>query len=596
MDAGRGANMDVDLNNNENELPFGYRFHPTPFELLQYYLVPKMKGERLPSNYIKDLEIYRYDPQQFPMNQSQYAREGEAYFFVPIRRELAQGEDNLTRSTPNGYWKIFKDNVPLYGPDGGAIGYKNKLEFYDGKDPNGIKTDWKMVEYRSNFSVNGNMESYMVCKVRHKVKVEEIYEDEEGVESSGESGANGEAENNNMGMKRPLEEEDFPEPSFAKLNSLIIIKAEFKYRGNSLSNFCELQFDGRLEYGACVADKELEASAPLSLVTSSSSEEDSGDGSTSFWPYFPEYDFSKPRRPPEKFQDPYISLLNNPPRKEVPIGPDHQAEVPMWDPNASGKDFSRSYYLADDDREQELMGTCIIPMPDLNDGVRVGSGRTDCSCLDVGSMRCVQQHVKEVREKLRDTIGDQNFVELGFYDMGEVVARKWAPDDEQVFHEIVFSNPVVFWKHLIAAFPTLKKKELVSYYFNVFMLRRRAVQNRSFLLEIDSDDDEEQKDPDEDSFQNGSYSVDRDTDNNHDLQGPVGNCYVIGGEDEDSTVESFGDEDLDDSWVDEFWSEPEKVNQNNVTPDSNVEKQEAVETDGRKDVIDKQDTKKLHDD
>ncbi|KAK6133637.1 hypothetical protein DH2020_032547 [Rehmannia glutinosa] len=400
-----------------------------------------------------------------------------------------------------------------------------------------------------------------------------------------------------MGMKRPLEEEDFPEPSFGQAKQLdyhkkLNLNTEETHLGTSKvdslggakSNFCELQFDGRLEYGACVADKELEASAPLSLVTSSSSEEDSGDGSTSFWPYFPEYDFSKPRRPPEKFQDPYISLLNNPPRKEVPIGPDHQAEVPMWDPNASGKDFSRSYYLADDDREQELMGTCIIPMPDLN-GVRVGSGRTDCSCLDVGSMRCVQQHVKEVREKLRDTIGDQNFVELGFYDMGEVVARKWALMTNKSFTKL-FSLTRSILEAPHSCVPNSKEEGT----------RQRAVQNRSFLLEIDSSDDEEQKDPDEDSFQNGSYSVDRDTDNNHDLQGPVGNCYVIGGEDEDSTVESFGDEDLDDSWVDEFWSEPEKVNQNNVTPDSNVEKQEAVETDGRKGVIDKQDTKKLHDD
>ncbi|EEF48646.1 hypothetical protein RCOM_1750560 [Ricinus communis] len=32
--------------------------------------------------------------------------------------------------------------------------------------------------------------------------------------------------------------------------------------------------------------------------------------------------------------------------------------------------------------------------------------------------------------------------------------------------------------------------EIVSYYFNVFMLRRRAVQNRSNFLDIDSDDDE----------------------------------------------------------------------------------------------------------
>ncbi|KAI3452895.1 hypothetical protein Pfo_009558 [Paulownia fortunei] len=431
-----------------------------------------------------------------------------------------------------------------------------------------------------------------------------------------------------MGIKRPLEEEDFPEASFSQpkpldYNKKPTLNTEESHittlrvdsPGGAKSNFCKLQSDGRLEDGetdsASVADKELEASAPLSLVTSSSSEEDAGNGHTSFWPYFPAYiDFSIPRRHPEQFEDPYISLLNCSPRKEVPIGPDHQAEVPLWDPNASGEDFSGSYYFADNNREQKLMGTRIILMPDLNDstidGVRVGRGRTDCSCLDMGSMRCVQQHVKEAREKLRETIGDKNFIELGFYDMGDEVACKWTPDDEQVFHEVVYSNPVShgrkFWKHLRAAFPTRTKKELVSYYFNVFMLRRRAVQNRSYLLEIDSDDDEERKGAHGHFYQNGSYSMDPDTDNDDDLQGPHGECYLVGGEEEDSTVESFGDQDLDASWVDDFWSEPEKVgrdegsNQNHGTSDGNVEKQDAVDMDGRTDIISGQETKKLHDD
>ncbi|GFP87308.1 AT-rich interactive domain-containing protein 2 [Phtheirospermum japonicum] len=340
-----------------------------------------------------------------------------------------------------------------------------------------------------------------------------------------------------------------------------------------MSNFYELQYDEPLVDSAYVADKELDTSLPLSLVTSTSSEEDSGDGPTSFWPYIPGNEFTLPRQPPEQFQNPYVSLLNGPPRKEIPLGPDHQAKISTWGPNNG---FSRSYYVSDNGRDQEKMGTCIIPMPDVNDstvdGFKAGRGRkTDCSCLDVGSTRCVQQHVKEAREKLRESIGNDNFVKLGFDGMGEAVARDWARDDERAFHDIVVSNPVVFWKHLRAEFPGREMKELVSYYFNVFMLRRRAVQNRSFVLEIDSDDDdEEQKGPDEELYRNGpSYSVDRDTyDNiNNEPRGHFGEFYLVGrddhDDDDDSTVESFGDEDLDCSWVDEFWSEPEKVNGDN---------------------------------
>ncbi|KAI3452896.1 hypothetical protein Pfo_009559 [Paulownia fortunei] len=199
MDTGPSFCLGVDVDK-ENELPFGYRFLPTAFELLQYYLVPKLKGEELPSDYVRDLDVYGYDPEQLPLNQSKYAREDEAYFFVPVKIKLSQGED-LTRTTPSGYWKICKENVPICGPNG-TIGFKNKLVFYHGKDPNGNKTDWKMVEYRSNHSVipasNSSIESYVVCKVQHKVRVEEFWEEEGGMESSGEesstSAGNAEAE------------------------------------------------------------------------------------------------------------------------------------------------------------------------------------------------------------------------------------------------------------------------------------------------------------------------------------------------------------------------------------------------------------------
>lgn len=303
-------------------------------------------------------------------------------------------------------------------------------------------------------------------------------------------------------------------------------------------------------------------------------------------------------------------MLNSPSRKEVPVGPDHEAEVPPWNLNGIQIGISGSCSIADDDdREERLIGTCIIPMPDLNDstmeGVGVGRGRTDCSCMDMGSMRCVQQHVNEAREKLRETIGDVNFVELGFCNMGDEVAYQWTPHDEQLFHDIVYSNPAShgrrFWKHLSAAFPTRTKSELVSYYFNAFMHRRRAVQNRSYLLEIDSDDDEELRGVHGGSYQNRSYPSDLDTDID-DQKGHNGECYLVEGEDEDSTVESFGDQDLDASWVDDFWSEPQNVsgdvasNLIHNTCDSKVEKLDAVQMSARSKMMSGENDETLHDD
>ena len=91
------------------------------------------------------------------------------------------------------------------------------------------------------------------------------------------------------------------------------------------------------------------------------------------------------------------------------------------------------------------------------------------------------------------------------------------------------------------------------------MLRRRAVQNRSYLLDIDSDDEEEKElgGVTGDSHQNKSYpSSDQKTDI-EDHQGLKGEFYIVEGKCEDSMVKSFSDQDLDMSWVDDFWSEPQ---------------------------------------
>ncbi|KAL3627698.1 hypothetical protein CASFOL_029061 [Castilleja foliolosa] len=173
------------------KLPLGHRFHPTSFEVLQY-LVLKMKGEPLPSRIIKDLDVYQFDPHQIPLNESKYAREDEAYFFVPVSSKLVQGEGNLTRATPNGYWKSYEKNIPIYARNGSSIGYKNKLVFYDGKDPNnGVKTKWKLVEY-----INSNLERCMVCKINLNAKGEEIPDEEDGAISGDNESV--ESEDNNV--------------------------------------------------------------------------------------------------------------------------------------------------------------------------------------------------------------------------------------------------------------------------------------------------------------------------------------------------------------------------------------------------------------
>ncbi|CAM8984093.1 unnamed protein product [Rhodiola kirilowii] len=216
----------------------------------------------------------------------------------------------------------------------------------------------------------------------------------------------------------------------------------------------------------------------------------------------PEYFESNfPRSAPVYVDDTLSFFLDSYPRKEVPVGANHQADLPEWSPKGDiGCSLSApisSKVLVNDERER-CMGTCVIPMPDssllADNSVPVGAERKDCDCVDTGSVRCVRQHVKEARAKLLKDIGEDKFRELGFVDIGEEVTHIWTKEEEQAFHEVVFSNPASlgkkFWLCLSDEFPSRSTRDLVSYYFNVFMLRKRAAQNRLHHLDIDSDDDE----------------------------------------------------------------------------------------------------------
>ncbi|KAJ4916598.1 hypothetical protein Rs2_02148 [Raphanus sativus] len=196
-----------------------------------------------------------------------------------------------------------------------------------------------------------------------------------------------------------------------------------------------------------------------------------------------------PPRPCSPVETLYSFLLDQPARKQVPIGPDHQAKIPEWEGSHGSLEASDT---------SKLSGTCVVPMSALDTPANtddiVGKGREFCVCQDRGSIRCVRQHVKEAREEMVKVLGFEKFRDLGFCEMGDVVAQRWSDEDAILFHEVVYSNPVTlgrnFWNHLEAAFFSRTKHEIVSFYFNVFVLRRRATQNRSLILDIDSDDDE----------------------------------------------------------------------------------------------------------
>ncbi|KAG9140129.1 hypothetical protein Leryth_015759 [Lithospermum erythrorhizon] len=337
-----------------------------------------------------------------------------------------------------------------------------------------------------------------------------------------------------MGVKRPFDEETVQELSFKQAKQLDEdIKSNtvpLEASGKDVVHGHVEDMEPKTDFGEVLlddkSDSNLHTSAALPWVASSSAEEEAGSDGGYYLPLYPDFvNLNIPRRVPALNDDAYSYQLDISPRKGVPVGLNHQADIPEWNPNSNSKESICSDDIVAHEQALNLVGTSIIPMPDanfsFNDDANIGSGRNDCTCLDKDSIRCVRQHVEEARQKLRGSLGEEKFLGLGFNIMGEVVANTWTEEEEYLFHEVVYSNPVSlgknFWKSLSAVFPSRTNMELISYYFNVFILGRRAVQNRSDFLDIDSDDDEWQGD---------------------------GIHREVEGHDDDSVVESFDDEDL----------------------------------------------------
>ncbi|GAB4845415.1 hypothetical protein Ancab_038822 [Ancistrocladus abbreviatus] len=243
-------------------------------------------------------------------------------------------------------------------------------------------------------------------------------------------------------------------------------------------------------------------------VTTSASEDDDTAEVGLHLPFFPDYfTFDRPVRSFVRADDTYHLLMDYPPRKHVPIGPEHQADIPEWGKDSPHHDGN------------DLSGICVIPAPELEpppyNGKEVGAGGNGCSCPDGGSVRCIREHVEEARDRLRETLGQATFMELGFCDMGEVVADRWTEEEEHLFHEVVYSNPASlgknFWSALSAVFPSRTTMEIISYYFNVFMLRKRAEQNRVDPLNVDSDNDEWQGSDDDGDDEGAMTDEDEDS-------------------------------------------------------------------------------------
>lgn len=126
------------------ELPPGFRFHPTDEELITHYLSQKVLDNYFCARAIGEVDLNKCEPWDLPWRAKM--GEKEWYFFCVIDRKYPTGL-RTNRATDAGYWKATGKDKEIYRAKR-LVGMKKTLVFYKGRAPKGEKTNWVMHEYR----------------------------------------------------------------------------------------------------------------------------------------------------------------------------------------------------------------------------------------------------------------------------------------------------------------------------------------------------------------------------------------------------------------------------------------------------------------
>ncbi|KAA0058076.1 NAC domain-containing protein 92 [Cucumis melo var. makuwa] len=118
----------------EENLPPGFRFHPTDEELISYYLTQKLSDSSFTSKAIGVVDLNKNEPWDLPAKATM--GEKEWYFFSLRDRKYPTGL-RTNRATEAGYWKTTGKDKEIFGVGHALVGMKKTLVFYKGRAPRG---------------------------------------------------------------------------------------------------------------------------------------------------------------------------------------------------------------------------------------------------------------------------------------------------------------------------------------------------------------------------------------------------------------------------------------------------------------------------
>ncbi|KAL4383652.1 hypothetical protein GQ457_15G005970 [Hibiscus cannabinus] len=160
----------VGQEDDQMDLPPGFRFHPTDEELISHYLYKKVLDINFSAKAIGEVDLNKSEPWELPWKAKM--GEKEWYFFCVRDRKYPTGL-RTNRATESGYWKATGKDKEIYRGKS-LVGMKKTLVFYKGRAPKGEKTNWVMHEYRleGKYSVHNLPKTakneWVICRVFQK--------------------------------------------------------------------------------------------------------------------------------------------------------------------------------------------------------------------------------------------------------------------------------------------------------------------------------------------------------------------------------------------------------------------------------------------
>ncbi|KAL4355568.1 hypothetical protein GQ457_06G030960 [Hibiscus cannabinus] len=151
----------------------GYRFHPTDFELLHFYLQNKNLGRDSLVQAIAEVDdICGLEPWQLPGHSNIHSGDQVWYFFYRPSFKF-KNSSRINRTTNQGYWKPTGKPRKIMARDMATeIGKKKTLVFYKGRIDK-IKTGWIMHEYEL-IATLPNQTTFVLCKLKRNFEKDEV--------------------------------------------------------------------------------------------------------------------------------------------------------------------------------------------------------------------------------------------------------------------------------------------------------------------------------------------------------------------------------------------------------------------------------------